>query len=471
VFGFSVLSREDDIVTKFQNPKTGRQGFTLIELLVVIAIIAVLIGLLLPAIQKAREAAARLQCANNLKQMGIAINAYLSEFKHFPDAGEGTLFYQESTNSTNTGVGAGFNSNTTASVTSGAGYNLLAKDGLTPAGADTLALNPTGLAITWFYPNGVATANFNSVSISGTTATTGATPFTSQSVFTRILPFLDGADQIVAGYDLRFPYNDTNAPRNQAIAQNVINAFLCPTNSLRPNSGLDSSGYGYTDYGPTVYTDLDPVTGVRNKTQRLNGGLHGTADGAGPTLADIKDGTSNTIAIAEDVGRYEGMPGAYVDPLFGAANAATGTNQARSFWRWAEPDNGFGVSGDPTAVTKDPTTVYTSQTLGNPGGGSFQQGTQSSPGKKAQAINNNKVPFGGPSNCLWASSTNCGPNDEIFSFHGNGANVVFLDGHVTYLNETIDPVVLRRLVTSGESVAPNATIPGNVNNVTPYTDF
>ena len=323
--------------------KRFRAAFTLIELLVVIAIIAVLIGLLLPAVQKVREAAARSTCSNNLKQLGLAVMNFESASGKLPTGGEGTNF------------------NTS------------------PPSTDFDNNNPNSF--------------FGSVQ-------------NYHSLHTYLLPYIE-QNAIYSQVNLTAYYNA------QPVFKTVVKTFICPSN---PGPQMDTAGYGYCHYAATVYTDIDPVTGIRNKSTRKNGALHA----GGSKLADILDGTSNTIMIAEDAGRTEMFLSAYADPT---GDGSYG-NSNRKFWRWAEQDNGFGVSGDPLGT--------------------------------GQAINNNNTPLGGPASCRWTSN-NCGPNDEIFSFHSGGAMVVFADGHVQLLRDSTPATQIRFLVTAGEGevIAPN----------------
>jgi prepilin-type N-terminal cleavage/methylation domain-containing protein/prepilin-type processing-associated H-X9-DG protein len=371
--------------------RRARTGFTLVELLVVIAIIALLIGMLLPAIQKAREAAARNVCSNNLHQIGLALHAYHDQHNAFPTSGEVN--------------------------TSDSRY----------------------------------------------------TAFNQHSMFTYLLPYMEHNDAYLQfnwtknAQGLYPVYNDPSNVANGA-GKVAIKEYMCPTNPLRPANGLDALGYGYTDYMPISYIDINPAgtpgtlmrddhgpsrtpgalalkSSVADSTAANghNGPQSGRNGDQGPTVGDIIDGLSHTVFLSEDVGRSE----TYFTikyPDFGDPSGANGTLVPqtivggvgyRNAWRWAEPDTANGVSGPP--------------------GANFG-------GTGVQVINNSAVPFGGPSTCPWTTN-NCGVNDEPFSFHGNGCNCLFGDGHVSWIRADVDPIAWRRLCTPTEQLA------------TTYTDY
>jgi len=356
-----------------------RPAFTLIELLVVIAIIAVLVSLLLPAIQQAREAARRSQCRNNLKQLGLALLNYESSCSTFPP---GRIVY----------------------------------------------VSPTD--------NGTASANNN--------ATTGQGD--CFSAFAQLLPQLEQGNI----YNLINFNSGPDTSANDQVVGTQPPVFLCPSDSGMQSLAQDTIFVGITNYVMNTGTTFSVST--RNPSGNLVTGMF--FENSKVRIADIADGTTNTVCLSEQVLSNPADP------------TGTGVVNASGTWNGITPSTGFALTTGNNNSSSGPELInYPGDCVGS---------------NKLQLTRGNRLLYGAPGHTMYNHIR--GPNDlqmdcrgglphsvrnfywwsrlshnvASHSKHSGGVHSLFADGHVQFINSSVDLGTWQALGSrnSGEVIGP-----------------
>ena len=382
-----------------------RKGFTLIELLVVIAIIGVLIALLLPAVQSAREAARRAQCVNNLKQLGLAIHNYIDSNQAVPPT---MICYGPSPIADNAGQQWSVHARLLPFIEANNIYN---------------AIN-WNFGERWGGPGGNMVPSFNGSNAAGTYWTVA----------------------------------------NASAVANQINSFLCPSDEgvgnltgivFYPGGPLQLIGghsYPY-NVGANPFTSANSATlngpayfpGWKAALQN-DGRYSGSAGSAASvnaertiTLASVRDGTSNTVIFAEWI-KGDGLP---------PASSTDGLLQTYHFVPGRTANASAGM------IDNDFQTAQACQQDGSrrhwtwkgdwwPSGQSCTYSHTQTPNRRSCYFTDVSQPSSAVVNALSASS-----------HHPGGVNVMMMDGSAKFVKSTVAPETWRALgtVAGGEVIS------------------